>query len=133
MPGKIFVGNLSYNVSDADLSELITGLNIATASVKIMRDMDTGRSRGFGFVELTPEGNLETAIQALNGKVLDGRALTANEARPQKRREFGGGGGQDFNRNRGKFGSGGGGGGGRGRGPRERDRDRPKRKVQELY
>ncbi len=132
MPGKIFVGNLSYNVSDADLSELIAGLNIATASVKIMRDMDTGRSRGFGFVELTPEGNLEAAIQALNGKVLDGRALTANEARPQKRREFGGGGGgQGFNRNRGKFG--GGGGGGRGRGPRERERDRPKRKIQELY
>jgi RNA recognition motif-containing protein len=131
MPGKIFVGNLSYNVSDADLSELIAGLNIATASVKIMRDMDTGRSRGFGFVELTPEGNLEAAILALNGKVLDGRALTANEARPQKRREFGGGGGQDFNRNRGKFGSGG--GGGRGRGPRERERDRPKRKTQELY
>ena len=130
MPGKIFVGNLSYNVSDAELSELIAGLNIATASVKIMRDMDTGRSRGFGFVELTPEGNLEAAIQALNGKVLDGRALTANEARPQKRREFGGG-GQDFNRNRGKFG--GGGGGGRGRGPRERERDRPKRKIQELY
>jgi len=128
MPGKIFVGNLSYNVSDADLSELIAGLNIATASVKIMRDMETGRSRGFGFVELTPEGNLEAAIQALNGKVLDGRALTANEARPQKRREFGGGGGQDFNRNRGKFG-----GGGRGRGPRERERDRPKRKIQELY
>jgi RNA recognition motif-containing protein len=131
MPGKIFVGNLSYNVSDADLSELIAGLNIATASVKIMRDMDTGRSRGFGFVELTPEGNLEAAIEALNGKVLDGRALTANEARPQKRREFGGGGGQGFNRNRGKFGSGG--GGGRGRGPRERERDRPKRKIQELY
>ncbi len=130
MPGKIFVGNLSYNVSDAELSELIAGLNIATASVKIMRDMDTGRSRGFGFVELTPEGNLEAAIQALNGKVLDGRALTANEARPQKRREFSGGGGQDFNRNRGKFG---GGGGGRGRGPRERERDRPKRKIQELY
>jgi RNA recognition motif-containing protein len=130
MPGRIFVGNLSYNVSDADLSEMIAGLNIATASVKIMRDMDTGRSRGFGFVELTPEGNLEAAIEALNGKVLDGRALTANEARPQKRREFGSGGGHDFSRNRGKFG---GGGGGRGRGPRERERDRPKRKIQELY
>jgi RNA recognition motif-containing protein len=129
MPGRIFVGNLSYNVSDADLSEMIAGLNIATTSVKIMRDMDTGRSRGFGFVELTPEGNLEAAIEALNGKVLDGRALTANEARPQKRREFGSGGSHDFSRNRGKFG----GGGGRGRGPRERERDRPKRKIQELY
>jgi len=129
MPGRIFVGNLSYNVSDADLSELIAGLNIATTSVKIMRDMETGKSRGFGFVELTPEGNLEAAIEALNGKVLDGRALTANEARPQKRREFGSGGGYDFNRNRDRFGR----GGGRGRGPRDRDRDRPKRKIQELY
>lgn len=129
MPGRIFVGNLSYNVSDADLSEMIAGLNIATTSVKIMRDMETGKSRGFGFVELTPEGNLEAAIEALNGKVLDGRALTANEARPQKRREFGSGGGYDFNRNRDRFGR----GGGRGRGPRDRDRDRPKRKIQELY
>ncbi len=125
MPGRIFVGNISYNVSDADLSELVTGLNLQAVSVKIMRETETGRSRGFGFVELAPETDLDTAIQALNGKVLDGRTLTANEARPPKKREFGPAPGQGFSRDRGKF-------SGR-RGSRERDRDRPKRKFQELY
>jgi len=123
MPGRIFVGNLSYNASDADLSELVNELSIQAASVKIMRDMDTGRSRGFGFVELAPEADLETAIKALNGKVLDGRALTANEARPPKKKEFGGPPSHGFNRDRGKF------SGRRG----DRERDRPKRKIQELY
>ncbi len=125
MPGKLFVGNLSFNVSDADLSELCSGLNVKTESVRIMRDMDTGRSRGFGFVELSAETELTAAIEALNAKVLDGRALTVNEARPQKRREFGGG-GPSFERRPGRFGS-------RGRDSQRRGQERPKRKIQELY
>jgi cold-inducible RNA-binding protein len=98
MPNKLFVGNLSYNVTDAGLNELFSSLNIPIASVKVMRDHNTGRSRGFAFVELTSEADMESAIKQLNGKVLDGRALTVNEARQQKPREFGGG--SDRNRNR---------------------------------
>jgi RNA recognition motif-containing protein len=129
MPGKLFVGNLSFNVVEADLSQLCTGLSVQTASIKIMRDMELGRSRGFAFIELAPEADMDAAIQALNGKELDGRALTVNEARPPKKREFGGGGS--------RFGHkpGGGGGGGRfgGHDSRRKERERPKRKVQELY
>ena len=113
MPNKLFVGNLSFNVGDTELNELFASLNIPTANVKVMRDMDSGRSRGFAFVELAPEADMAAAIKELNGKVLDDRPLTVNEARPQKKREFGGGGGFGANRNR--FG-GGGGGGGRGKG-----------------
>jgi RNA recognition motif-containing protein len=135
MPGKLFVGNLSFNVVEADLDQLCASLNVKTASVKVMRDMEMGRSRGFGFIELAPETELDTAIQAMNGKELDGRALTVNEARPPKKREFGGGGGGS------RFGGGrpGGGGGGGGRGrfgghdSRRNERERPKRKIQELY
>jgi RNA recognition motif-containing protein len=120
MPSKLFVGNLSFNTGDVELSDLFASLNIPVASVKIMRDMDTGRSRGFGFVELAPEADMEAAIKQLNGKVVDGRPLTVNEARPQRPREFGGGGGS------GRRGGGGGGGGNRsgGRGNRE---DRPRK------
>lgn len=135
MPGKLFVGNLSFNVSDADLSTLCSSLNVKTESVKIMRDMETGRSRGFGFIELSPETDLAAAINDLNGKVLDGRALTVNEARPQKKREFrsgpGGGGGHSFDRRPG--GGGGGRFGSRGRDSNRRGQERPKRKIQELY
>ncbi len=102
MPGKLFVGNLSYNVADAGLNELFASMNIPVASVRIMRDLETGRSRGFAFVELAPEADMESAINLLNGKVLDGRPLTVNEARQQKPREFRGGGG-GFDRNRSKF------------------------------
>jgi len=132
MPGRLFVGNLSFNVSDAELSELCSGLNIKTESVKIMRDMETGRSRGFGFIELSQETDLAAAISELNGKTLDGRALTVNEARPQKKREFRpSGGGPSFGRRPeggegGKF-------GGRGRDSHRRGQERPKRKFQELY
>ncbi len=128
MPGKLFVGNLSFNVSDLELNELCASLNVQTESVKVMRDMDTGRSRGFAFVELKPDSDMAAAINQLNGKMLDGRALTVSEARPQKKREFGGGGpgfgrkpGGGFTRKPG------------GGNPRRRDRDRPRRRIEELY
>ena len=129
MPGKLFVGNLSFNVVEADLDKLCAELNIKTASVKVMRDMELGRSLGFGFIELAPETNLDTAVQAMNGKELDGRALTVNEARPPKKREFGNGGGRRFDSRPG------GGGGNRlgGHDSRRKERERPKRKIQELY
>ncbi|MBZ5496514.1 MAG: RNA-binding protein [Acidobacteriia bacterium] len=119
MPGKLFVGNLSFNVVEADLDKLCADLNLKTASVKVMRDMESGRSRGFGFIELAPETDMDAAIQAMNGKDLDGRALTVNEARPPKKREFGGGGGGGN-----RFG---------GHDSRRKERERPKRKIQELY
>ena len=129
MPGKLFVGNLSFNVVEADLEKLCADLNVQTASVKIMRDMELGRSRGFGFIELTPEADMDAAIKELNGKQLDGRALNVNEARPPKKREFGGGGGQRFGHRPGGH------GGSRfgGHDSRRKERDRPKRKTQELY
>ena len=132
MPGKLFIGNLSFNVVEADLEKLCADLNVKTASIKVMRDMELGRSRGFGFIELAPEADMDAAIQAMNGKDLEGRALTVNEARPPKKREFGGfGGGQSFGNRPG----GGGFGGHRagGRDSRRKERERPKRKVQELY
>ncbi len=89
VPTKLFIGNLSFKVSDAELNELFVTLNIPVASITLMRDVETGRSRGFAFAELAPEADAEAAIKELNGKVLGGRALTVNEARPQKRREFG--------------------------------------------
>jgi cold-inducible RNA-binding protein len=102
MPNKLFIGNLSFNVADAGLSELFASMSIPVESIRVMRDMETGRSRGFAFVELPPEADMQSIISQLNGKVLDGRPLTVNEARQQKPREFGGGGG--FDRNRSKFG-----------------------------
>ncbi|MBP1597779.1 MAG: RNA-binding protein [Acidobacteria bacterium] len=128
MPGKLFVGNLSFNVVEADLTELCASLNIQAASIKIMRDMELGRSRGFGFIELAPEADMDAAIKELNGKELGGRALTVNEARPPRKREFGGGGPRFGNRP-------GGGGGNRfgGRDSKRKERERPKRKIQELY
>jgi cold-inducible RNA-binding protein len=116
MPSKLFIGNLSFKVADSELNELFAGLNIPVSKIQVMREVDTGRSRGFAFAELAPEANLETAIKQLNGKVLDGRALTVNEARPQKPRDGGGGG--RFGRDRGKF--------SRNRGGRNGE-DRPKR------
>ncbi len=129
MPGKLFVGNLSFNTVEADLETLCANLGINAASVKVMRDMELGRSRGFGFIELAPEADMDAAIQSLNGKELGGRNLTVNEARPPQKREFGG-------RNPGnRFGNAPGGGGHRfgGHNSRRKERERPKRKVQELY
>ncbi len=110
MPNKLFIGNLSFKITDAELTDLFAGAGIPVTEVKVMRDRETGRSRGFAFAELAPEANMESAINQLNGKVLEGRPLTVNEARQQKPRSFGEGGGGRFDRNRNRFDRRGGGG-----------------------
>ena len=92
MTKKLYVGNLSFQTTEGDLDELFAQAG-EVESVRIITDRDTGRSRGFGFVEMS-EDNAEKAIAQFNGTELDGRALTVNEARPQVKREGGGGGGR---------------------------------------
>jgi len=103
MGKRIYVGNLSYGTSDGDLNQLF-GAHGTVASAQVLMDRDTGRSKGFGFVEMGSDQEAQAAIQALNGKEHDGRALTVNEARPREERSGGGG----------ARGGSGGGGGGRG-------------------
>jgi cold-inducible RNA-binding protein len=107
MGKKLYVGNLSYNVQDADLTQLFSPFG-TVGSANVIMDKMTGRSKGFGFVEMGSDQEAEAAIAALNGKEHGGRALTVNEAKPKERRPGGGGGGG------GGYGGGGGGGGGRG-------------------
>jgi RNA recognition motif-containing protein len=104
---RLYVGNLSYNVSSSDLEQLFAQYG-AVRSAQVIQDRDTGRSKGFGFVEMADDNAARQAIQALNEKDHDGRPLTVNEARPREER---GGGGGGYGGKRG----GGGGGGGRGR------------------
>jgi len=106
MGKKLYVGNLSYGVKDSDLEELFAAHG-SVDSAQVIIDRDTGRSKGFGFVEMSSDQEARAAISALNGKEVEGRSLTVNEARP---REEGGGGG------RGGYGGGGGRGGGGGYG-----------------
>ena len=102
---NIYVGNLSFNTGDAELRDLFAEFGeVSTAQAVV--DRDTGRSRGFGFVEMPDQTEAEAAIEALNGKEVDGRELNVNQARPKPDRGGGGGGG------RGGGGRGGGGGGG---------------------
>jgi RNA recognition motif-containing protein len=110
---NIFVGNLDFNVTEEAVRSLFERYGQVN-SARIMTDRDTGRSRGFAFVEMENEGEADQAISALNGYTMDGRALNVNEARPKPERSFGGGGGRP-----GGFGGGGGrpGGGGGGRRP----------------
>jgi RNA recognition motif-containing protein len=89
MSKKLYVGNLSYQTTEADITNAFTQCG-AVESVNIITDRDTGRSKGFGFV-LMEEGGAEKAIATLNGSQLHGRALTVNEARPMVQRDFGGG------------------------------------------
>lgn len=109
---KLYVGNISFNTSNQDLNDLFGAIG-PVASANIIEDRETGRSRGFGFVEMTNQADGERAIAELNGKEIDGRELKVNEAKPQT--NGGGRGG-----NRGGFGGGGrggnSGGGYRGRG-----------------
>src|SRR5207249_10769653 len=90
MAKKIFVGNLSFQTSENDLNDLFAPFG-EVESVKIITDRDTGRSKGFGFVEMSDD-SAEKAISQLNGKEMNGRALTVNEARPMVKKDFGGGG-----------------------------------------
>jgi RNA recognition motif-containing protein len=115
MSMKLYVGNLSFQTSSEDLQQLFaTAGTVESASV--VEDRDTGRSRGFGFVEMSSKEEGEAAIAQFNGKEVNGRALNVNEAKPRENRGGGGGGGRGgFGGNRGGFGgnrSGGGGGGG---------------------
>jgi RNA recognition motif-containing protein len=107
MGSKLYVGNLSYNTTSSDLEQLC-GQFGTVQSAEVIQDRDTGRSKGFGFVQMGSDAEAQAAITALNGQDLDGRNLTVNEAKPREDRPRGGGGGG------GGGGYGGGGGGGRG-------------------
>jgi RNA recognition motif-containing protein len=107
MGNKLYVGNLSYSVRDEDLQQAFAQFG-TVSSAKVMMDRDTGRSKGFGFVEMGSDAEAQSAINGMNGQAIDGRALVVNEARPREERPggFGGGGGRS-----GGGGYGGGGGG----------------------
>ncbi|RPJ61148.1 MAG: RNA-binding protein [Acidobacteria bacterium] len=90
MSAKLYVGNLSFQTSSADLEQLFVGAG-TVESANVITDRDTGRSRGFGFVEMASDAEAQEAINQFNGKEVDGRTLTVNLARP---REEGGGGGR---------------------------------------
>lgn len=111
MGNKLYVGNLAYSVRDESLHQAFSQFGTVT-SAKVMMDRDTGRSKGFGFVEMGSDAEAQSAINGMNGQALEGRAVVVNEARPREERPggFGGGG-------RGGYGGGGGGGGGGGRSP----------------
>lgn len=120
MGNKLYVGNLPYSVRDEDLNEAFSQFG-NVSSAKVMMDRETGRSKGFGFVEMGSDAEAQSAINGMNGQPLAGRALVVNEARPREDRpggfggpRGGGGGGGGFGGGRREGGFGGGGGGGRG-------------------
>jgi RNA recognition motif-containing protein len=112
MSKRLFVGNLNYDTTEDDLIEAFEQDGRKVASARVMTDRDTGRSRGFAFVEMETEEDAQAAIEAMNGTDLGGRALRVNEAEARAPRSGGGGGGGG----RGGFGGGGGGRGGFGGG-----------------
>ena len=121
MGKKLYVGNLSYDVDSSALESLFSAHG-TVESAQIISDRDTGRSKGFGFVEMSSDAEAQAAIAALHGQQHEGRALTVNEAKPREERpRGGGGGGGGYGGGRGGGGGGGGyggGGGGGGRGKR---------------
>jgi hypothetical protein len=110
MGNKLYVGNLAYGVRDEELQQAFASFG-TVSSAKVMMDRDTGRSKGFGFVEMGSDAEAQAAINGMNGQALDGRAIVVNEARPREERPGGFGGGS-----RGGYGGGGGGTGGGGYG-----------------
>ena len=124
---KLYIGNLSFRATEEELRSEFENMGVATETVTVVRDRSSGQSRGFGFVEIANDAELEKTIAALNGKDVMGRAIVVNEARPQTdnrgassgRGGYGGGGGGG--RSGGRSGSGGGGGGRGAGGGRGRD------------
>lgn len=104
---KLYVGNLAYSVRDEDLKEAF-GVFGAVSDCVVISDRDTGRSKGFGFVQMDNDAEAAAAIESMNGAEFGGRKMVVNEARPREERSGGGGGG--------RYGGGYGGGGGRDRG-----------------
>jgi RNA recognition motif-containing protein len=96
---NIFVGNLAFRTTEGDIRSMFESYG-AVDRVSLMTDRDTGRSKGFGFVEMPNDQEGDRAIEALNGREMDGRNLTINQARPREDRGFGGGGGGGRGRNR---------------------------------
>ena len=114
---NIYVGNLSFQTSEQDLEAAFSAYG-QVERAQLVKDRDTGKSRGFGFVEMTDDAGADRAIEALNGSQLDGRSLTVNEARPREARPSGGGGGGGN-----RFGGGGGNRSGGGGGDSSRRRE----------
>jgi RNA recognition motif-containing protein len=123
MGNKLYVGNLAYSVRDDSLQEAFAQFGTVN-SAKVMMDRDTGRSKGFGFVEMGSDAEAQAAINGMNGQALEGRAIVVNEARPREERPggFGGGrsGGGGYGGGGGGYGGGGGGDYGGGGGGRDR-------------
>src|ERR1700739_922129 len=109
MGNKLYVGNLSYNVRDDQLHQAFSQYG-SVMSAKVMMDRETGRSKGFGFVEMSTDPEAQAAINGMNGQALDGRAIVVNEARPREERPGG------FGNRGGGYGGGGRSGGGYGGG-----------------
>ncbi|MBV8603177.1 MAG: RNA-binding protein [Pelomonas sp.] len=114
MGNKLYVGNLAYSVRDQSLQDAFGQFGTVT-SARVMMDRETGRSKGFGFVEMSSDAEAQSAINGMNGQTLEGRAIVVNIARPREERPggFGGGGGGGGGRGFGGGGGGYGGGGGR--------------------
>ncbi|CAN5594793.1 hypothetical protein BH18ACI1_BH18ACI1_19470 [soil metagenome] len=117
MSMKLYVGNLSFDTTTQDLEQIFGEIGTVESS-NLIEDRDTGRSRGFAFVEMSSQEEGQNAISQLNGKEVDGRELKVNEAKPQEKRSGGGGGGYGGGGGRGGYGGGGGNRGGGGGGSR---------------
>jgi RNA recognition motif-containing protein len=118
MGNKLYVGNLAYSVRDESLQQAFSQFG-TVLSAKVMMDRETGRSKGFGFVEMGTDAEAQAAINGMNGQALEGRAIVVNEARPREERPGGyrgGGGGGSYGGGGGGYGGGGGGGYGGGGG-----------------
>jgi hypothetical protein len=109
MGNKLYVGNLAYSVRDESLQSAFSQFGTVT-SAKVMMDRETGRSKGFGFVEMGSDAEAQSAINGMNGQSLEGRPIVVNEARPREDRPGGGGGYGGGGGSRGPYGGGGGGG-----------------------